>query len=179
VAGYQMAYTKWDGSSHWHFEVQELGHDSHGRWFSGAPGILLQRGEEPPIEEVNGFVMLIPRLGDWIALWNRVSAVATYIDVTDSPRIVDRTIRAVDLDLDVIAWRDGRVEIVDRDEFEEHQELLGYPPDVMAGAEQTAAWLETELRAGRAPFDGVAQVWLDRAIAAWAELSDRSGAEKG
>jgi predicted RNA-binding protein associated with RNAse of E/G family len=174
-----MAYSKWDGSSHWHFEVQELGHDQHGHWFSGAPGILLQRAEEPPTEEVNGFVMLVPQLGSWIAFWNRVGEVTTYIDVTDLPRIVDGTIQAVDLDLDVIAWRDGRVEVVDRDEFEEHQELLGYPADVVVGAEQTAAWLETEVRGGRAPFDGVAQDWLDRAVAAWGRLTDRSGADKG
>lgn len=156
-----------------------MGHDDHGRWFFGAPGMLVQRAEEPPVEMVNGFVMLVPRLGNWIASWNRVSEVATYVDVTDSPRIVDGVIRAVDLDLDVIAWRDGRVEVVDRDEFEEHQELLGYPAEVVAGAEQTASWLETEVRAARAPFNAVAQVWLDQAVAAWEKLAGRSGVGGG
>lgn len=123
--------------------------------------------------------MLVPRRGDWIAFWSRTTEVALYIDVTDSPRVVGGTIRAVDLDPDVIAWRDGRVEVIDRDEFKEHQELFRYPAGVVAAAEQTAAWLEAELRAGRAPFDGVARVWLDRAGAAWERLAGRSGADGG
>ena len=35
----------------------------------------------------------------------------------------------VDLDLDVIRMRDGRIILDDEDEFEEHQVRYAYPPD--------------------------------------------------
>lgn len=176
VAGLvRVEYTKWDGARHWHFEVELLGADAHGTWFSGRPGIDLQRADEPPVTDVDGFVMLVPAEGDWIAFWNHLDEPAVYVDVTNSPVMDSDAVRAVDLDLDVIAWRAGGVEIVDRDEFEQHQVALGYPSEVVAGAEKTALWLESRMREGRAPFDATGPAWLDRAAASWEEPAAHDG----
>ena len=44
------------------------------------------------------------------------------------PPIVERHgIVSVDTDLDVIGWLDGSVEVVDRDQFEDHQVRYSYP----------------------------------------------------
>lgn len=162
-----MEYRKWDDTRHWHFEVEELGRDSHGRWYTGAPGIPLQRGDEAPTPEVDGFVMLVPTDGHWIAFWNRDDDAAVYVDVTDAPVVSDEAIRAIDLDLDVIVRRDGRVEVVDQDEFEEHRVALSYPDQVVADARRTAAWLEARLRVSGAPFDDSFRPWMEMAVVSW------------
>lgn len=168
-----MEYAKWDGRRHWHFEVEELSEDDHGHWFHGRPGVLLQRADEPAQEEIDGFVMLVPHSGDWIAFWNREDNPAVYVDVTTAPRLEGGTIGAIDLDLDVIAWRDGRVEVVDRDEFEAHRVSLGYPLEVVTAAKATAAWLEAEMTAARAPFDDTGSAWLEEAARRWQATSGR------
>lgn len=40
----------------------------------------------------------------------------------------------IDLDLDVVRWLDGSVEIIDVEEFEEHRVALDYPGELVAGA---------------------------------------------
>lgn len=162
-----MEYSKWDGRLHWHFEVEALGIDDYGTWFSGRPGISLQRGDETPIVEVDGFAMLVPRAGDWIAFWNRVEEPAVYVDVTNTPVLYPDRITAVDLDLDILRWRDGRVTEEDRDEFELHQRQMAYPAEVVAGAERAARWLEAAITAGEAPFDDTGAKWLDTARRTW------------
>ncbi|HEX3828334.1 MAG TPA: DUF402 domain-containing protein [Sporichthyaceae bacterium] len=63
-------------------------------------------------------MQLVPAVGDWIATWRATHEVMIYVDVTDAPRRDRDAIRAIDLDLDVLYWRDGRVTIDDEDEFE-------------------------------------------------------------
>jgi uncharacterized protein len=167
-----IEYTKWGGARHWHFAVNELGVDEHGTWFSGPPGGLSQRGEEPPIVEVDGFVILVPNgpsvaINDWVAFWNLWDEDAIYVDVTDTPRYDGRVVSATDLDLDVIARRDGTVEIVDVDEFDERRVALGYPPEVVDKALLTADWLLGRIRDGAPPFDATGRAWLQRAAKAW------------
>jgi len=162
-----MEFSKWDGRRHWHFEMEELGTDRHGRWFSGPPGTTAKRGDEDHVVEVGGFVMLVPAEGDWIANWNHAGDVAVYVDITDTPVVREGIIRAVDLDLDVIARRDGTVEVVDRDEFEAHSVSMAYPPDVIARAEVAAAGVEGLMRGAQAPFDDTGPSWLDTAAATW------------
>jgi uncharacterized protein len=172
VGSVAVEYTKWGGARHWHFAVHELGIDDHGTWFSAPPGTVTQRGDEPPTVEANGFVMLVPdgpdvEVRDWIAFWYRGGRVAIYVDVTDTPRYDGRVVSATDLDLDVVATRDGGVEIVDVDEFDEHRVVLGYPPEVVGNALSTADWLFDRIRAEVSPFDASGWTWLERATKDW------------
>jgi hypothetical protein len=162
-----MEFSKWDGRRHWHFAMEDLGADRHGRWFSGPPGTRAKRGDEDHVVEVGGFVTLVPAEGDWIANWNRTGDVAVYVDITDTPVVAGGIIRAVDLDLDVIAWRDGTVEVIDRDDFEAHSVSMAYPPELIARAEATAATVEGLMRGAEAPFDGTGAGWLDTAATTW------------
>jgi protein associated with RNAse G/E len=81
--------------------------------------------------------------------------------VWDGERLV-----AVDMDLDVLRFCDERVEIVDRDEFDDHQVRYGYPADVVTATEAAAARAFELVTRNEAPFDGVA-------AAAWAERARR------
>src|SRR2546426_8873615 len=104
-----MRYTKWDGSLHWHFHVERLGEDEHGWWMLGRKGIVLRRSDEVVMEQPHHFVALLPRAGDWTAFWNDGHEVEIYVDVTSTPEWDGDEVSMVDVDLDVIRWRDGRV----------------------------------------------------------------------
>jgi protein associated with RNAse G/E len=67
----------------------------------------------------------------------------------------------VDLDLDVILLRDERGLVLDdQDEFEQHQVELGYPPEIISLAEDSADRVWAAIAAGEAPYDGTADHWL-------------------
>ena len=69
----------------------------------------------------------------------------------------------VDLDLDVVRVRaDGRVLIVDQDEFAGHQVWYGYPADVVSQAEEAAVWLHRAISEGAEPFTADYRDWLRR-----------------
>lgn len=76
-----------------------------------------------------------------------------YCNMGLPPEIDGDTITFVDLDLDVRIWADGRHEVLDEDEFEEHIALFGYPPDVIQGARQAAEDVLARWRERRSPFD--------------------------
>jgi protein associated with RNAse G/E len=83
--------------------------------------------------------------------------------VTTRPTLVDDTVRAVDLDLDVVRWRDGRVEVLDEDEFAEHQVQLGYPAELITQARRTCDWLVEAVSSRTEPFGQAGAAWLARA----------------
>ena len=45
-----------------------------------------------------------------------------------------RVINYVDLDIDVIVWPDGRIEVLDLEEFEENSRVYSYPLNVIETA---------------------------------------------
>jgi predicted RNA-binding protein associated with RNAse of E/G family len=103
---------------------------------------------------------LVPREGDFVASFNgRGVPTAIYVDVTDTPRWDGDTVRAVDLDLDVIRKWDGAVLVDDEDEFAEHQVSYGYPPEVVALALETKDAVLSAVRSRSAPFDGSSAPW--------------------
>jgi protein associated with RNAse G/E len=71
-------------------------------------------------------------------------------------------VRCVDLDLDVIRRADGTWYVDDEDEFAEHQVALGYPPEVVAGAEAARDEVWAAAHAGTGAFDGRSEEWLAR-----------------
>jgi len=157
-----MRYTKWGGKGHWRWFAEELGRDRFGWWFGSPAGTELRRGLEEPVVIGHDFVVLVPEQGRWIAAWNgpEDTRTALYIDVTDKPvRHPDR-VEAVDLDLDVVRLRDGSVQLLDEDEFEEHQVLYGYPAEEIAQARATADELLAMVTARQEPFGEVGEAWL-------------------
>ena len=158
-----VRYSKWGGIDHWHFELEPLGQDQFGWWFFGRKGITQQRGAEPPIVLSHDFVLLMPAAGCWTACFNAENALEIYVDVTTRPALDEGTVRAVDLDLDVVRWRDGRVEVLDEDEFAEHQVQLGYPAELISQARQTCDWLVEAVSSRTEPFGQVGAGWLARA----------------
>ena len=63
----------------------------------------------------------------------------------------DATLEFIDLDIDVVVWPDGRVEVLDRDDFEQNSVNFGYPDDVIAAAEQSLVEIMELIEADRLP----------------------------
>jgi len=90
--------------------------------------------------------------------------VRVYVDMTTPPVWDGTSVRAVDLDLDVIEEPDGRVWVDDEDEFAEHQVAYGYPQEIVTLAEASRDRIRELLTTRRPPFDHAAdRLWFDRA----------------
>jgi protein associated with RNAse G/E len=156
-----VAYTKYDGSLHWHHSARLLGEDEHGVWTGCPPGTPGGRGSEVSVVWEHAFVTLFPRHAWFTVNFNaEPQPMAIYCDITTVPQWRDGRMTMVDLDLDVLRLRDGRVLLDDADEFAEHQVRYAYPPEVIAEAERSAAWLMVAVRQGLPPFDGAHARWL-------------------
>jgi hypothetical protein len=160
--GVEINFTKWGGEQHWRYVLDPLGEDEYGRWYGGRAGIPMQRGHEAPIIQSHDSVTLVPATGRWIATWNDPSKtpVAIYVDVTTPPIRDDHSVRAVDLDLAVVRLGDGSVEVLDEDEFAEHQVRYRYPPEIVTQALVTTGELVKQITAGVEPFGVVGDRWL-------------------
>ncbi|MBN9170197.1 MAG: DUF402 domain-containing protein, partial [Microbacterium sp.] len=98
---------------------------------------------------------------------------AVYIDLAWDVRWRDGEPTGVDMDLDVVRSREGRLWIDDRDEWDEHRVQYGYPLDIVEKLETLAVDLERRVAASAAPFDdATAAHWFARLDA----LDDAPGA---
>ena len=157
----RIVTTKWGDRPHWEFAGRYLGADEHGDWVGFPAGTAFHRPGADFVSPVDQ-VTVLPRLAGWVATFHASGGpVRVYVDVTTPPAWSGSTVRVVDLDLDVIELPDGRVLVDDEDEFAEHQVAYGYPADVVEQAQASCDAVLAEVRAGRAPYDGTAQRWLD------------------
>jgi len=76
-----------------------------------------------------------------------------YCNVTTPTMYDGENVRYVDLDLDVRVHADGRIELLDEDEFVENSQRMGYPPEVIEQARRAADELIELARARRFPFE--------------------------
>ena len=169
----RVVTTKWGGRPHWEFDALLLGDDEHGTWLGVRVGTHFVRpGHE--FTAGNLQVTLVPAGRWWVATFHGEgqrgtwpdldgAAVDVYVDVATPVVWQGSTATSIDLDLDVVRGSNGLVIVDDEDEFAEHQVAFGYPPDVIASAEDSCAELVELIRSGTAPFDSAARAgWLER-----------------
>ena len=159
----RLTYRKYDGSLHWHGVMRRLGEDEHGLWLGWGRNMVMRRGTEPPTTMRAAHVQLIRREDWWCGAFHappRPNDV--YCDITTvAERTASDEITLIDLDLDVLRYRDGNPpEIVDEDEFLEHQVRYAYPPEVIAKARATADALLVSVQQNAEPFNSAYQKWL-------------------
>ena len=161
----EWATEKWGGHPHYRSAAHVLGEDEHGTWLWGPAGRTIYRGDQPLfIAEQDTLVLLVADRWWSPAWWLGHPELAVYVNIGTPPVWGPDRVTTVDLDLDVVRFSDGRVEVVDRDEFDTHQQALGYPPDVVAAAEKATAEVFDLVLREVAPFDGTTtQAWIERA----------------
>lgn len=166
----RVAFRKWDGTPHWTYDARELGSDEHGAWLGAPAGTRVTRPGHAFDTTYAHLTLLVD--GAWgVPTFYAAHPDAwcdVYVDVATPPERADGRVTAVDLDLDVVRGLDGRVWVDDEDEFAEHRVRYGYPADVVAAAERSAAELHAAVAAGRPPYD-------DGTPARWLRELDRPG----
>lgn len=75
-----------------------------------------------------------------------------YCNIAMPAEILLPEIRWIDLDLDVRIFADGRYELLDEDEFEEHRLKYGYPTDVQEKAQSAVQEILDLARRRQEPF---------------------------
>lgn len=158
----RVIYHKYDRSLHWHMDMKWLGEDEHGVWTGTASPTTMRKGDGPLVVLEHASLMLFPHGAWWTAAFNDAPApVEIYCDITTPAQWSGPSeVTMVDLDLDVVRSRDGSVDLVDEDEFAEHQVRYAYPGDVIAQARQAASWLHAALSNGAEPFASVYHRYL-------------------
>lgn len=164
----RVEMTKWGGTPHWEYAAVHLGTDVHGEWLGLPAGTAYSRpGRRLTIPYDH--VTLVPGgpdgsdrpwhlavfySGEGPAWPGLDSPVEVYVDIT-TPAVWDgTTLRAVDLDLDVVRGTSGRTVVADEDEFAEHRVRHGYPAEVIAAARASCRAVLAAVQAGVAPYDG-------------------------
>ena len=166
----RIEMTKWGDLPHWHIPARWLGRDEHGDWLGIPAGTEMAR-PGAHVVSANLQVGLVPHVDLpeddrwWVATFHGPGGnlgAATYVDIATPPLWDGATLRAVDLDLDVLAGETGRIWIDDEDEFAQHKVTLGYPDRVVAAAMRSCDRVQAAMTAGHAPYDGSHRPWLER-----------------
>lgn len=146
--------TKYDGSAHWIQPFQVISDDGNlliAAYRARTP-IYTSRGEfRSPYDSRVYFwrdrwynVFRLSRPSCALALW--------YCNVTTPPSFDGCQIGYVDLDLDVTVRPNGCIELLDEDEFQDHQKIYSYPSAVVEKAEEAARDVMTLAKRHGYPF---------------------------
>jgi hypothetical protein len=152
---------KWPDRLHWQFEAQRLGDDEHGTWLHVPDSTIARRGLEPPRRLAAGFVGCVPHDTWWLVeyYWAHPEF-EVYVNIGTRPTWDGACVRQVDLDLDVVRYRDGTTAILDEAEFLQLRVRYEYPPDLAEEARSAADRALVMLRRREEPFDMAARRWL-------------------
>jgi uncharacterized protein len=168
----RMVFRKWGDRPHWEYDARLLGTDEHGAWLGAPAGTHVSR---PGVSftATAAFVSVVPPDGAFVATFYAPNTsgpgdpVELYVDITTVPAWADGVVTMVDLDLDVVRGRSGRVWVDDEDEFADHRVRYGYPADVVALATASCDRVHAAVRAGTGPFDpALGRTWLSQVTAA-------------
>jgi len=76
-----------------------------------------------------------------------------YCNITIPPRLENRTLSYVDLDIDVFVHSDFTYEVLDLDDFKTHGQLYSYPGEIISCANQAVEELKAMIERHEFPFD--------------------------
>ena len=157
----RVASTKYDGSLHYQYTCTVVA-DEGDRLLAFAPGGTLMdsyRGTRPTARH-------FLRVHDTDHFWNIEVAwdrawrpSKHYVNIAMPSSWEDGTLRFVDLDLDISWWADGRVLLLDTDEFAAHRVRFGYPPWLVDRAWAAVDQVRSLISVRAAPFDGSLYAW--------------------
>lgn len=146
---------KYDGRPHYEYMAEILVPSGRLICVSGPGNLVTHHAAGIQFRE-NGYALfLFPTDAYYNVAWDfdmtgRLGQV--YCNVATPACFSDGRIEYVDLDLDVVADSGGKAVLKDRDEFEEHARLLGYPAALMEEADMAARRLMQLAGEGHPPF---------------------------
>lgn len=75
-----------------------------------------------------------------------------YCNISSPAKITGKTIQYIDYDIDFVVYPDCTYQIKDLEEYEEHQQLYQYPPEVKNHVEQAVERLQEYIEQQKIPF---------------------------
>jgi protein associated with RNAse G/E len=157
---------KYDGRPHRRTTTRRLGKDRFGTWLGIPKGTVVtySYGGKRPHPLVDDAVRLIVPGAWWCAIFFAESSDReVYCDVVVPARWQSPAeVTLIDLDLDLVRFRDGRVRLDDEDEFRANTTAYGYPPQVVEHATAAAEDLRTALETDTEPFAGHWRTWMEQ-----------------
>lgn len=75
-----------------------------------------------------------------------------YCNISMPPTMEGRFLDYVDLDIDVVVWKDLSFEVLDRDDFERNKSRYEYPPDIIETAHSSLDELIKKIADREFPF---------------------------
>lgn len=152
-----------------------MSNDRHGQWLYSPQGTIhrYQIGSrivrecevgQGDAEAGHPVMHLVPHGAWWFAAWSYVGEIGISVDICTPPNLVSAEWSYIDLELDPLAFFDGRVEIDDEDEFVAACEGGLISANEAVTARATAAEVEEYLRDQIEPFGLVGWGKLDEAI---------------
>ena len=167
-----MVFRKWGDRPHWEYDAVLVGEDQHGTWIGARAGTPVAR-PGVTFDAPADFVSVVPRRGAFVATYYREHPrpagdppIELYVDITTVPAWTRTGTRAVvtmvDLDLDVVRGRTGRVWVDDEDEFAEHRIAFAYPTPLVVHATHSCDVVLGAVQRRDAPYDGSAAAWLEQ-----------------
>jgi protein associated with RNAse G/E len=76
-----------------------------------------------------------------------------YCNINMPPTFEGNVLDYVDLEIDLLVWPGGKVEVLDLDEFEENSLKFGYSPQLVRNAEVAVAELTAMIQRDEFPFN--------------------------
>jgi protein associated with RNAse G/E len=156
-------FRKWPDRVHWQFSMRRLGEDEHGLWLWAPPGMPFRRGDERAKVSDRIVVKLIVEDAWWTAIWNDGGRNEFYVDIVTPAKWEGDRVTMVDLDLDVVRRIGGEVEVLDEDEFLDHQVRYHYPERLVDQARAATAQVAIAVQRNDEPFRSAGLSWMERA----------------
>jgi protein associated with RNAse G/E len=76
-----------------------------------------------------------------------------YCNINTPPKFENNFLNYIDLDIDVLVWKNFSIEILDLDEFEENCKKFNYPAEIINKAEKSLKKILTLIENRDFPFD--------------------------
>lgn len=76
-----------------------------------------------------------------------------YCNINQPPKFEKGTLDYVDLDIDILVWKDLSTSILDLDEFDENARIFNYSDDLIKRSKETLTLLLHQIKDRKFPFD--------------------------
>lgn len=137
-----------------------LGEDEFGCWLGvarGQPWWTADQTSSGVME--NALVKLVPPGTFWSCCFHLEDPIVD-VDIILPVQWKGDLLEEVDLELDILGYADGRVEIRDQDQFNHVREVWSMPENIVTQVELTCAHIHSQVKDRIEPFRTVGKAWL-------------------
>ncbi len=153
---YTMKAYKYDGRIHYEQELDFVSRENEVLTLAGKKGRQLKHHTRNAIFSFDKNTLEYFFTDRWytaaLVFDEEGRVVQVYCNISKPAEIDDNIVSFVDLDVDVIV-KDGKIEVIDIDEFEEHKVLYGYGEVIEKKVFETVELVKNNILKKRFPFN--------------------------